>query len=303
MKVALIIATTGRRKHQITKLLVSLAKQSHRNIEVIFALQGTAQIGPLLEPFTSQLDIKTLTTSKFGLAYARNLGAREARADILAFPDDDCHYAPDTIENALRHLHDNHCDLLAAGVYDGDSEQPFFRYPPKLVPMGAAQFWLAPSVSIFIKKNIFQQVNGFDEDFGLAAAWPSGEETDLIFRIHYHIPDARFLLDAGVKVFHKKTKRTGRFFAGQTERAFLRNKGWGALARKHLNNAPFYWSTKLAGMTAKKIAALLYYSLLHPRSHAAPYYYKSCLGLLAGFTAYHQKNHQKSSRRSGGLNH
>lgn len=298
MKVSLLIGTTGERKKQINQLLTSLAKQSYRDIEVIFVLQGTEQITDIIEPFKSSLDIKVKLTDRFGLSRARNIAAAIAEGDIVAFPDDDCLYESDTVERVVKYFQDDTTDVVVGAIYDPHSSQGFFRYPQRTRLMRIPDLWLAPSISIFLRKSIFEHVEGFDEAFGLGGKYRSGNETDLLFRIVENSPGSTFRIDPQIRVYHEIQKHNNHFFANRAARAFEIATGRGALVRKHLRYKPFYWMSKWMSFIIRVFGGFLIYGFLRLDTKAMKYYLRSVAGLFIGFSSYKGNTEHLTHMRS-----
>jgi glycosyltransferase involved in cell wall biosynthesis len=286
MKVSLLIGTTGARKEQINKLLTSLTEQSYRDIEVMFVLQGTEQIADIIEPFKSGIDIKVKLTDRFGLSRARNIAAAIAEGDIVAFPDDDCFYESDTIERVVKYFQDDSADVVVGAIYATDSSQAFFRYPRRTRLMRIPDLWLAPSISIFLRKAIFEQVKGFDEAFGLGGEYKSGNETDLLFRIAENLPGSTFRIDPQIRVYHEIQKHDNQLFATLAARAFEIATARGALVRKHLKYRPFYWMSRWVSFIISAFGGFLIYGFLRLDNKAMKYYLRSAAGLFIGFSSY-----------------
>lgn len=106
---SLIVATIGRTE-EFSALLQSLAAQQTRDFELIIVDQNPDdRLSPLVEEWASRVaersdrenglvQVKHLHCRP-GVSRARNLGLMHSDGDILAFPDDDCWYLPDTLQN------------------------------------------------------------------------------------------------------------------------------------------------------------------------------------------------------------
>ena len=286
MKISLVVGTVGERQGGIVRLLSSVAQQSHRNVEVVFVLQGPNEIAGVIESFRSSVDLSIVTTDEYGLSRARNIGVRHSSGEVIAFPDDDCFYEPRALDNALEHMKRGEADVVVGSIVDPKSGQPFLRYPRGQVSMKPRHLWLAPSISIVMTREVFEAVSGFDERFGLGGQYKTGNETDLLFRIRENSPEWRFLFDPAVRIFHPKLKRDRDFFVEHLERALEVSRGRGALVRKHLGCAPGFWSRKFGEFLCRKLIAMAWYGILRFDMAGTRYYGQSFRALLAGFAAY-----------------
>jgi glycosyltransferase involved in cell wall biosynthesis len=105
---SLIVATIDR-TDEVSILLQSLARQQMRDFELIIVDQNVDdRLVPLLEEWGSKfadqnggenpIQLKHLRCVP-GVSRARNLGLAQSSGAIVAFPDDDCWYLPDTLQN------------------------------------------------------------------------------------------------------------------------------------------------------------------------------------------------------------
>jgi hypothetical protein len=116
VKFSLLVVTTDRLP-LVDRLLRSLAAQTYGNFEVIL-VHGpacTEEARASAGKFPG-LDIRLRPSQDHCLSRSRNSALPDATGDIIAFPDDDCVYCPDTLENAasLFNAHPEADVLLAA---------------------------------------------------------------------------------------------------------------------------------------------------------------------------------------------
>ena len=104
MLVSLIMPTLNR-FDDIYRFMDSLLEQTYKNFELIVVDQNdNDKVKEIVDKYVDCLDIKYIKSNKKGLSYNRNLGIDVAKGEVLAFPDDDCAYKPDTIEKAINFL-------------------------------------------------------------------------------------------------------------------------------------------------------------------------------------------------------
>ncbi len=156
-------------------------------------------------------DVRVLATGPVGPGTKRDVGARAARGDVLAFLDDDAYPAADWLHAALRHFDDP-----TVGAVGGPAVTPpddgFWAHASGAVftswlgsgplrmrfhPVGSVRDvddW--PSVNLLVRRDAFHAVGGFSTPY-----WP-GEDTKLCralvhrgFRIRY---------DPAALVFHHR---------------------------------------------------------------------------------------------------
>jgi GT2 family glycosyltransferase len=187
----LVVATVDR-VAELERLLASLQAQTHRAFRVLLVDQNEDdRLDPVLRgerPF----DLIRLSAER-GLSRARNAALGDVRADLVAFPDDDCVFAPDLLERvARRFAGDPALDGLTGRAVDeaGRSSQSWAQDPARLT---RENLWnRAISFTIFLRAPLVARVGRFDEQLGLGAAtpWSSGEEIDYLVRA----------LDAGARI-------------------------------------------------------------------------------------------------------
>lgn len=252
--VSLVLATVGRLA-EVERLIDSLIAQSSRAFELIIVDQNSDDrlVGCTLRAESAGLHVLHLRLAKPSLSGARNLGLQYAKGNVIAFPDDDCWYERDVIEEICKAFDLN---IGWSGVVGQWVEQAAARggMPEKGVLSASA--WRryrggdASSISLFLQADLFKQLGGFDERLGVGKWFGAGEEIDLIFRaldacaVLGRCPQAR--------VHHQFWRRMVDQ-PGISGRAVLRRaRGTGALYRKH--RLPL--SVVLRGLVAPPILAL-----------------------------------------------
>ena len=101
MRVSLVVATINRIK-PLRRLLKSLETQRHRDFTVFLADQNSSgYLDEVLSEF-AHLPIAVTRMLPRGVSAARNSVLTQADGDIIAFPDDDCLYQPDTLSQVVE---------------------------------------------------------------------------------------------------------------------------------------------------------------------------------------------------------
>jgi len=177
---------------------------SYRNFEVLIITDEK-------EEYDFQDDrFILLNSGNIGPGEKRNLGARKAKGEILAFLDDDSYPEVDWLTNADKIFKNSHVyalggpavtpkdanysEKIAGKVLESVfvSGNKVCRYIPR-ERMGASDY---PSVNLFVRKQAFIQVGGFKK------FWP-GEDTKLcldLVRKH----GRNFLYDPSIVVYHHR---------------------------------------------------------------------------------------------------
>lgn len=144
-------------------------------------------------------------------AEKRDLGAKCAKGEILAFLDDDAYPKKDWITNAIKHFTDQGVAAVGGpavtpkndpilGIASGmvytslvGGGNLTFRYWPTGSIKDVDDY---PSVNLFVRKDIFNLVGGFDSKY-----WP-GEDTKLCLEIKKR--GKRIIYDPEVFVWHHR---------------------------------------------------------------------------------------------------
>ncbi len=121
LRYSLIIATVGRRK-ELQDFFSSLELQNYPDYELILVDQNPPEfLEQLLSEWKGRINILHIR-SKLGVARARNEGLRHATGSVITFPDDDCWYSLDLLQNVADWLTDNRkYGFLAVGVADSNA--------------------------------------------------------------------------------------------------------------------------------------------------------------------------------------
>jgi GT2 family glycosyltransferase len=183
----LVVATIGR-VEELGRLFASLECQTHKDFRVMVVDQnGDDRIEPVLRAHPA-LHVERLAAPG-GLSRARNAALTHVRADLVAFPDDDCVYADDLLERVARSFDaDPELGGLTGRAPDSAS------WKRDAATLTRENLWnRAISFTIFLRTAVVEQVGAFDEELGLPSS--SGEEIDYLIRA----------LDAGTRIEYDPT--------------------------------------------------------------------------------------------------
>ena len=165
-----------------------------------------------------------------GPAAARNHGAREARGDVLAFTDADCVPRPDWIERLVAGFDSGvvavggtygiaNPECLLAKMVHEEIATRHSRFDDEVDFVG--------SFNVAYRREAFEAVGGFDEQFPCASA----EDNDLAYRLTDAGGRLRFARDAVVGHYHPVS--LGPYLRTQMRHGFWRVK----LYAKHPHRA------------------------------------------------------------------
>ncbi len=176
-----ITATVGD-ENKLKILLDSLALQTYLNYEIIVVDQNEHE--RVLHLCADYEKTKYIHSSNKGLSLARNIGIRNASGEFLVFPDDDSVLPHNFLENANIVIQKLPDILIFSGiVLSLEKNRPFSRYmdfvSEEITYRNYSKFM---STTMVIHRQVFDKLNGFDEEMGVGARWGGSEETELLLR-------------------------------------------------------------------------------------------------------------------------
>ena len=178
-----LVVATYNRVTPLAYLLQTLRDQTYKQFETIIVDQNpNGYLDQLLENFTD-LNLKIVRAEPKGVSQARNAGLQKATGDVVAFPDDDCWYGPDTLDKVNQVLNANQqLDGLLVGWADCIKTQTTL---PVITPVDRIRaFSRAETYVQFYRK---EALNGilFDPELGPGTKLPygCGEDTDFLLQI------------------------------------------------------------------------------------------------------------------------
>mgnify|MGYP002516366765 FL=1 len=255
MKISLITVTMGDRADALIRLKNSLARQTFRDFEHIV------------------VDQREHPELRGGLSRARNFGMRQAKGDVIAFPDDDAWYGPTVLQDVADILSDVNVDGVSFRVVDdnGNCSAGGWMATGKKYINKRTVWHTAVSCSFFLKRDAIGKLR-FDERLGVGSGtrFGSGEETDFLLSIL--AKGARILYDGTKCVFHPSA--AGKF---DVRKGWLYGNGMGTVLRRH-----HYPIARIVWVVAVQIARVLQ-SLVQFRFNKAVYHLAMASGRLWGF--------------------
>lgn len=195
---SLLIATV-RRRTELEKLLFTLRQQQYQHIQIIIADQNPPSFLEDLHAQFSDLPLQIIPDPDKGVSQARNAIIPLAEGSYIAFPDDDCWYATDTLAQVVEAFQ-RHPEAGAVLGYwtpsaqvppPGDAEQPL---------SAAALFSQGGTLVQFFRAEVVKDLR-FDPQLGPGTGLPygCGEDTDYLLEAHKRAPVWRC---PSIRVFH-----------------------------------------------------------------------------------------------------
>jgi len=135
---------------------------------------------------------KIISSGEKGPAFKRDLAVKYAKGNILAFLDDDAYPEKDWLKNCLKHFKNKKIAAVGGPAITPSTDSLFQKASGAVSESfigggGARNRFLSigntreiddwPTVNLLVRKNIFEEVGGFDTNF-----WP-GEDTKLCLDI------------------------------------------------------------------------------------------------------------------------
>jgi GT2 family glycosyltransferase len=174
-----VIVPTLNRRSLLERLLQSLFGQtlSSDKFEVIVVNDGSADdTAELVKAFQhKQSNLVFFEQQRRGPAAARNTAGRAARGKYLAFTDDDCVPAEDWLERLIEVFE----RTGAVAVQGRTSTNDAACSPLTNQVKNEKGMFGVPTCNAGYRKDIFDQVGGFDESF----PFPHNEDADLAWRV------------------------------------------------------------------------------------------------------------------------
>ncbi|MBD2501919.1 glycosyltransferase family 2 protein [Anabaena azotica] len=180
MRFSLIMATLNRDK-EISRFLAKLDNQTHQDFELIVVDQNSDnRVLEVLEPYQKHLIIRHIRSSIPGASRSRNLGLREAKGEIIGFPDDDCWYPEDLLARVNSYFENNPQWDVVSGSSAGESY--WDRQPGMVTKFNVWKRGI--EYSVFFRRDLVLKIGDLDESLGPGSGsrcW-AGEITDYMLR-------------------------------------------------------------------------------------------------------------------------
>jgi len=194
-KLSIVVATYRRPDHLSHLLNALLAQTAPLEDFEIIVVDNDEKPDPQVQALCASTrfqNLKYIHHAQLGISNARNRGAQEAHAALVAFPDDDTLPLPDWVTQVFKIRADTKADIL------GGTHKPFYTStPPRwfkdkyAIPnLGNHAHWLdgkkaLPGGNSIWNRDLFFRLGGFSENFGYVGNKKiSGEDNELCQRAH-----------------------------------------------------------------------------------------------------------------------
>ncbi len=238
IRYSFVIATYGEENYLKT-LLESLKTQSCQDYEIIVVDQNEHE--RVLHLCNNYENIKYIHSSNRGLSLARNIGIKISRGEYLVFLDDDAVLPYNFLENANNVVQEFPGMSIFSGIIlTFEKNKPFSRYmnfiSEEITYRNYSKFL---STTMVIRHQVFDKLNGFDEEMGVGARWGGSEETELLLRA----------LEAGFRAYytesliayHPELNFSKMTWIQAIRKGYSYGLGRGALFKKLINSPKWWW--------------------------------------------------------------
>lgn len=188
-----VILPTYNRSAELGKAMQSVLDQTYQNLELIVVSDGsTDETEQVVKGFTDPRVRYVRSEKNGGLAYARNLGIREAKYDLLAFHDDDDLWKAEKLQkqvDALIHSDEKtgfcYCEMSYI-MLDG---QTVHIVPRREISAVRKSGFLYPELlrrnfiggpTLLIRRECLEKTGCFDENLAIFEDW------DMVLRLSKH---------------------------------------------------------------------------------------------------------------------
>lgn len=221
MTFSLITATLGR-VDEVRILCESLSKQTFKDFELYIVDQNEHHLlEGIVKQFSDKIQIHYIRNEKKGLSLNRNIALKIAKGDFFGFPDDDCYYSSNTLEEVYRTFQENpNASFVATTTYDSKSKQ-IQRTTQKKKIQKKDILETCISYNMFVKKNPAL----FDECLGVGTYFSSGEETDYLYS-QIHKKNDFGIFCSTTSIFHPKNTTSNKVYNYSLGFAALQKKDW-----------------------------------------------------------------------------
>ncbi|TDJ35085.1 MAG: glycosyltransferase family 2 protein, partial [Gammaproteobacteria bacterium] len=193
-RVSVVIATRERPEAVVQAVRSALAVDA-ATIEVVVVDQSQVPLtrGALIERLGTPPPGRSLTvegSTRRGVSAGRNRGISLATGELILITDDDCTLATNTV-SALRTAFgaDKRIGIVYGNVRAIDHDRalgfvPSYHRSEPFLAQGLEDKHLVEGLSacMGLRKRIWEELGGFDEQLGVGSAFGSGAENDLAIR-------------------------------------------------------------------------------------------------------------------------
>lgn len=274
-----LIMATYNRKREVESFIRSLISQTFDSsrIELIIVDQNKENfLAEIIKEYKGQINIIHIRTDIIGSSVSRNVGIENARGEIIAFPDDDCEYYPDTLTSVYNLFSSNKdIDTALGKVFDRTHQTHIIRkWPNREIYIKENNFFfLYTCISVFTKNK--EAI--FDPNLGPNTSFGAYEDADYVLSL-VKPKTNKILYSPVVQVNHPKLD----IDTMNATKLISYGMGFGAFCRKNLS--PYVLSLFLGVLIHHLMKLLL--ATITLNKHAVKKRYLSIVSRTEGFFRY-----------------
>lgn len=271
MVYSIVVPTVGR-VNELKSLLYSINEycQGYK-YEIIIVDQNVTNILDNLMHDFSYLNIKHIKCELKGASYARNFGLKHVNGDIICFPDDDCEFTRDTLNNVSEIFDSIDCDLVFGKCIDREGNDSVINFSSNEDYLNLKHHeGMFVEATMFAKSNFFID-NIFDVELGVGTFHGAEEAYDLVLRSLKL--NKKLYYSPLIKLYHPHKVIDYRS-ESSIKRVFTYRCGFSKLCVKH----------KMYKLLLVRFFSVLFYILylFITRNKKLRYYSAELLGIMSG---------------------
>jgi GT2 family glycosyltransferase len=251
---ASVVVVTSDRPGFAAQAAQSVLDGRLRPAEIIVVQRGRTSDDALERLRSADASVRVLRLRQGGLSSARNLGAKEAVGDVVAFVDDDELVSSEWLAAVVRELDGDETCFVTGRVLAGHPEVPDAVVPSTVAGAERRVFRgrlgrdVLAGGNMAARRSTFLALGGFDALLGPGTPWPAAEDNDLGLRA---LEAGHAIVYAPDAVVVHRAWRAGRSYPAIRWRYGL---GKGGFYAKHLATANGYGLRRAARDVARRIA-------------------------------------------------
>ena len=200
MKISIITITYNSAK-TLQRALESVQSQHYGHIEHVL-VDGASTDGTreMIEAYAAKhKNVKWVSEKDDGIYNAINKGIRMATGDVIGFlHSDDVFNSPDSIGQIAAALEESKADVVYGDLQYCNGNKVVRRWKSNAFNPRALKYgWMPPHPTVYVRKEVYQQVGEYDEWFRISADY------DMILRIFtagyktHYIPEVLVCMEVG----------------------------------------------------------------------------------------------------------
>jgi glycosyltransferase involved in cell wall biosynthesis len=208
------VIPTRNRTQLVCRAVRSVLKQTYVNIEVIVVVDGpdSSTVQALLALTDPRLRIVALE-GNVGGSEARNIGAREARGEWIAFLDDDDEWLPEKIKRQINSIGAEEREIIFSATQYLDSKNGRTSIQPKCFPVFQQRIseYLFCELDRLGRRNCFLQTSTWvvRRDFFLTHPFTVGlkknQDTDWLLRCFPELARQSLFVAEPLSIFYRQS--------------------------------------------------------------------------------------------------